>query len=152
MSRRLTTISALCALGVAGLNAGCGGGQEATTTPIVPAAAKPVRSLNVSLSDFKISPILNVVSAGKVTINARNLGGDDHELIVVRTSDPTKLPLKHGRVNEDGLGARIVGEIPELKPGVGGAKTFTLRPGTYVLFCNVPGHYRHGMYARLAVR
>jgi uncharacterized cupredoxin-like copper-binding protein len=152
MSRRLTILPVLMGLAAAASSGGCGGsdGPSNATAGEVPAAPK---AFNVRLSDFKINPALNVASAGKVTITARNAGKEEHEMIVVRAgAGAVNLPLKDGSVDEDILEPRVAGEISELEPRASGSKTFTLRPGNYILFCNVPGHYRQGMFARLSVR
>ena len=52
-------------------------------------------------------------------------------------------------VDEDGIGD--LGEVSELEPGKSGSLTLNLRPGKYVLFCNVPGHYMGGMWTLLTV-
>ena len=35
----------------------------------------------------------------------------------------------------------ILGEVSELDPGKSGTLTLTIKPGKYLLVCNVPGHY-----------
>jgi uncharacterized cupredoxin-like copper-binding protein len=154
MKRHPTTLPVvLLGLGAAALGAGCGGSDESSHATATQASRPARGSLNVRLTDYKISPALNVVSAGKVRISAVNAGGEEHEMIVVRTdAKSTDLPIKEGRVDEDGLGSAVMGEISELKPGASGQESFRLEPGTYLLFCNVPGHYKHGMIARLLVR
>jgi uncharacterized cupredoxin-like copper-binding protein len=93
------------------------------------------------------------VPAGKVTFRAVNQSKDQvHELIVVRT-DPGQgsLPYdeKKGEVVEKRI--RHLGEIADLKPGSSGKMTLNLKPGSYVLICNQPGHYKAGMTAALSV-
>ncbi len=44
-----------------------------------------------------------------------------------------------------------LGEIANLKPGQSDSLTLNLKAGTYMLFCNEPGHYNDGMYAKLVV-
>jgi len=46
---------------------------------------------------------------------------------------------------------RRLGEIPDLAPGKTGTLTVDLKPGSYVLFCNQPGHYHDGMSTVLTV-
>lgn len=43
------------------------------------------------------------------------------------------------------------GEIEEFKPGLTKRITLTLKPGKYVLLCNVPGHYKRGQAISLVV-
>jgi uncharacterized cupredoxin-like copper-binding protein len=153
MCRSFTYIALLSGLAIAVSSAGCGGGSDEETTATAVAARVPPKALSIQLSDFKMTPALNVAAAGKVTISAHNVGSVEHEMIVARVSgDPRTLPFKSGRVDEDGLGSRVLGEIAELEPGASGHKAFVLKPGTYVLFCNVPGHFKQGMFGRLSVR
>jgi len=44
-----------------------------------------------------------------------------------------------------------LGEISDLDPLASGALTLTLKPGTYILFCNLPGHYMAGMWTLVTV-
>ena len=74
-----------------------------------------------------------------------------HEVIVARDDGANELPMddKHTRVNERRV--QRLGEIADLAPGKSGKLTLNLKPGTYVLFCNQPGHYHDGMSAKLTV-
>jgi uncharacterized cupredoxin-like copper-binding protein len=55
----------------------------------------------------------------------------------------------NGRVKESALGG--VTELGDLEPGTSGALTMDLKSGTYMLFCNLPGHFKAGMYHVLTV-
>ena len=93
------------------------------------------------------------IAAGKVTFNVTNDSKDIiHEMLVAPVSagqvelpyDPTK-----NRVDEEG--AKYLGEVSELDPGQTGSLTVDLTPGTYVLFCNIPGHFIDGMWTLITV-
>ena len=75
-----------------------------------------------------------------------------HEMVVAPVTDPTK-PLAYidneQRVDEDAVGDK--GEVADLDPGKEGKLTIDLAPGTYVLYCNIPGHYMSGMWKVLEV-
>jgi uncharacterized cupredoxin-like copper-binding protein len=93
------------------------------------------------------------VPAGKVTFRAVNQSKDQvHELIVVRT-EPGQMTLpydeKKGEVTEKRI--HHLGEIADLKPGASGKMTLNLKPGSYLLICNQPGHYKGGMTTALSV-
>jgi uncharacterized cupredoxin-like copper-binding protein len=45
-----------------------------------------------------------------------------------------------------------MGEVSELDPGKSGSLTLTLDAGTYMLFCNLPGHYMAGMWTFVTVK
>jgi uncharacterized cupredoxin-like copper-binding protein len=93
------------------------------------------------------------VPAGKVTFEVKNDSKEIfHELLVspIATEDSV-LPFVEGenRVDEEKSGD--LGEVSELEPGKSGALTLELKPGLYILFCNVPGHYMMGMWTTLKV-
>jgi uncharacterized cupredoxin-like copper-binding protein len=87
------------------------------------------------------------VKAGEVTFQVTNNSKDLIHEMLVAPADPAKpLPFieKDFRVDEEA--AKDMGEVSELDPGKSGSLTITLAPGTYILFCNVAGHYMSGMW------
>lgn len=93
------------------------------------------------------------VPAGAVTFRAVNQSKDQvHELIVVR-SDPAQKVLPYDEKKAEVVEKRIkhLGEISDLKPGASGSITLNLKPGSYVLICNQPGHYKAGMTTAFSV-
>lgn len=93
------------------------------------------------------------VPAGIVSFQVTNSSKDTvHEMIVMYLADPTQpLPYidKDSRVDEDKAGDK--GEVSELDPGASGTLTVALKPGKYLLICNVAGHYAAGMWTELTV-
>ncbi|MGB8816719.1 MAG: sulfocyanin-like copper-binding protein [Rhizobiaceae bacterium] len=94
------------------------------------------------------------VPAGKVTFNVTNLSKElQHEMLISPVKDEnTVLPYveNENRVDEEASGD--LGEVSELDPGKSGALTLDLKPGLYILFCNIPGHYASGMWTTLTVK
>lgn len=93
------------------------------------------------------------VKAGATVFSVHNdAAGEEHEMIVVRLkSADQKIPLdvtKH-RVDESKL--KSLGEVEDLKPGADGQLKTRLKAGTYLVFCNIKGHYKAGMQAKLTV-
>jgi uncharacterized cupredoxin-like copper-binding protein len=89
------------------------------------------------------------VKAGPITFTATNKGTIKHELIVLSTTT-TGADLKpnaEGEVSE----ANNVGEIGDVEVGKTGTATITLKPGTYILACNIKDHYKLGMWLDLTV-
>jgi len=92
--------------------------------------------------------------AGTTTFNLQNLGTIAHEFLVVR-SDKSAAELVASvdagtnRIDEGQL--NVINEQPEYDPGVPGMVTVNLEVGHYVVMCNIPGHYKAGMYADLDV-
>jgi uncharacterized cupredoxin-like copper-binding protein len=94
------------------------------------------------------------VAAGKVTFNVSNASKEIiHEMLVSPVaSEDAVLPFvdNENRVDEEKSGD--LGEVSELDPGKSGSLTLDLKPGFYILFCNVPGHYMAGMWTTLQVK
>ena len=117
-------------------------------------AANTVATVNVTEKEWSITPDLTIVPAGDVTFVVNNTGQTDHEMQVIKsTQDPKNLPQSkvHGEIDEAAVGDKA-GEIEGILGGTTETDTFTLTPGTYVLFCNVSGHYAKGMVATIKVK
>jgi uncharacterized cupredoxin-like copper-binding protein len=125
--------------------------QAATPAPAAPVAAAGAPSpatagaVSVKLGEMFVRPDVTQGAAGKVTFHVQNTGTLVHEMIVGRV--PIKGPLADGRMSEK----TSVGEVAELKPGAAGSVKLSLKPGRYVLFCNVPGHFAAGQHAAFTV-
>lgn len=123
----------------------------AAGAPAAGAASAPASAttVNVRLNEWKVTPSVLSVRAGKVTFVARNVGKIAHNLVVLRTNlAPSKLPVVGSRAKEVGR----VGKTPVFGPGPSRRLTLTLKAGRYVLICNVPGHYRAGMFVGFRAR
>src|SRR5665213_2755716 len=91
--------------------------------------------------------------AGVVTFKVTNTSKDTvHEMIVMYLADPTKpLPYIDGDKKVDENKAGDKGEVSELDPGKSGSLTVALKPGKYLLICNVAGHFAAGMWTEFEV-
>jgi uncharacterized cupredoxin-like copper-binding protein len=110
--------------------------------------------VDVHEHDFGLSTHAPVVYAGYVTFHVRNTGPSTHEFIVARTDlAADALPLQKNDItaNEHSPQLREVGSLSEIRLGATRNLTLKLPAGRYVLFCNLSGHYRGGMYALLTV-
>ncbi|EOV1171820.1 sulfocyanin-like copper-binding protein [Vibrio fluvialis] len=75
-----------------------------------------------------------------------------HEMLVVKVNHfHESLPYQanEARVIEDKV--QDFGEVSELEPGRSGSLTVNLKPGKYLLLCNIPGHYEMGMFTPFIV-
>jgi uncharacterized cupredoxin-like copper-binding protein len=73
---------------------------------------------------------------------------EQHEMLVVRLKSPDlRIPLNAAKNRVDESKLKSLGEVSDLKPGASGKLNARLAPGTYLLFCNMKGHYE----ARLTV-
>lgn len=106
-----------------------------------------------SLPGMVMKADTSTVKAGRVTLQAFNQSKElVHEVLVVPTPPPGRqLPYdkKNDAVAEKR--AHALGEISELKPGTRGELTLDLKPGSYLLLCNQPGHFKAGMSTILVV-
>lgn len=108
---------------------------------------------NMAMANMHIKIDQTEVPAGDVTFSVVNDSkGIIHEMIVAPLPAPGE-PLPYdagsGRVEEEVAGSR--GEVSELEPGQKGALTVDLKPGQYILFCNIAGHYAAGMWTVITV-
>lgn len=112
------------------------------------------------------------VKAGKVTFEITNVGDMYHEFVLYLNTDniaPTKIPInadQEADLNE----ANIIEEAPYAKPpivpadkkpgaadhrirngGWGTELTVDLKPGNYILLCNIEGHYATGQATAITV-
>jgi hypothetical protein len=109
-------------------------------------------TLRVTERDFHISAPKQVAS-GDLTLTVTNKGPDDHELIIVRATT-ARLPLRSDGLtaNEEKLEPIIALSLEPASPGTVRTTHLKLRPGRYVLFCNMAGHFMAGMRTTLVVR
>ena len=93
------------------------------------------------------------VKAGTVSFDVTNLSRSIvHEMIVVAVENPNApLPYDYstGQIPEKQV--KMLGETEEMDPNSEKTITLDLKPGHYLLICNVPGHYAAGMWSPLTV-
>jgi uncharacterized cupredoxin-like copper-binding protein len=108
---------------------------------------------DMSMVTMGITANMTEVPAGEVTFQVVNDSKDMiHEMVIAPVADATT-PMPYStdlqKVDEDAAGH--LGEVAELDLGQSGALTVTLKPGTYILYCNISGHYAAGMWTLLNV-
>ncbi|WP_426130947.1 plastocyanin/azurin family copper-binding protein [Pararhizobium sp. PWRC1-1] len=95
----------------------------------------------------------SAIKAGETTFLVHNDAmSEEHEMVLVKLKSADQkiaVDTAKGRVNEKKLNS--IGEVSELKPGADGELNAKLAPGSYVLLCNIKGHYQAGMHAMLTV-
>jgi hypothetical protein len=127
--------------------------------PSVAAPAKPPKQ-SLTLTEYQIAPALQFIANGRSKFVAKNSGTVKHEVVVVRGTDPSTLPIKpDGSVDEDQIPKRDkLGETGDVKAGKTKAKTLKLSTGSYILFCNIVdtepdgsqvSHFAKGMYTTI---
>ena len=151
----LATLAVLFSL----IAVGCGSSAStapgsALTTSSTTAATPAASPGPVTLSEFKVQTAATTVAPGKVTFQISNAGRVQHELLVFRSDlPPSAYPLKDGNIDEEGPGITKVSDGDNLDPGGTQTRTVDLsQPGTYLFVCNLPGHFKAGMYQVVTVK
>jgi uncharacterized cupredoxin-like copper-binding protein len=119
------------------------------TTPALAAT-----TVHVTLTDqMELKLETSTVKAGRVVFDVKNdAQSQQHEVIIAKLRDRNQtisVPDGMDRVEEKKL--RTLGEVSDLDPGKEGKLSISLKPGEYLLFCNMKGHYQAGMLAHLTV-
>jgi Cupredoxin-like domain len=112
------------------------------------ASSADAATVSATLTDGSITLDRETVPSGPVSISVSNDGTELHELEVFR-GDDVDLPVSNGVAVTTGL--RLIDEIEDVVPGTTTTLHLDLEPGTYVIICNLPGHYELGMVVQLDV-
>lgn len=156
--RGLTLRLAAAAAAIAGM----GTAAVAVAGDDVPAPPRSV--VEVTLDEWGIDAGAAPVRAGQVTIDERNRGSVEHDLVLVRTDrDAADLPMGLEGVAPELAGEVVLGESggshdhasadhDHVAAGADRRRVVVLAPGRYVLLCPIPGHYARGQYAVITVR
>ena len=132
VSDTLRRASALAAVAAAALlvgGCGGGGGQGAGPTTSTGSTSAAGVVLSVAGTEFSFTPSKLKASAGQTTIRFTNKGVGEHDFVI------------------DALHVKLIA-----KPGKTAEATVTLTPGTYPVYCSVPGHRQSGMQGMLMVK
>jgi hypothetical protein len=124
------------------------------------------------LNEFSVVLPTNMLHPGRVTLAAKNVGSEVHELVIVRNASADSVPKQpDGSVDEDNIPESAkVGAIEDVAAGSDSDRAFDLRAGRYLAFCNIvdampasstdehhgssgPGHvhFAEGMYKPFTV-
>jgi uncharacterized cupredoxin-like copper-binding protein len=127
------------------------GAMALIVLPLLSACGPTV--VTVSLTSYTITADKVEVPAGKVTFKVTNDATDQvHEFVVV-SSDAKALDLPRdaeGKADENAVAP--VDEVEDIAIGESKELTVDLKPGHYILLCNLPGHYGQGMAIDFVVK
>src|SRR5262245_24214371 len=108
-------------------------------------------TVNATEVEWHIKLSRTSAPAGMVTFDVHNKGKLTHQFIVLRTTRAAgKLPMTGTEVDVKKAGT-VEAEIKDLVPGKTQHLTVSLKSGRYVLFCNMPGHYKLGQHTSFRV-
>jgi uncharacterized cupredoxin-like copper-binding protein len=140
--------AALIAIAIPFSLAACGGGDdtsstaavsssttaaEASTSSSTPASGGGGQSVDLSETEYKITPADSTVKAGSVTFDVSNDGQTVHNV-----------KIEGNGIEEQGT--------DDLQPGANGQLTVDLKPGTYQIYCSIDGHEDLGMKGSVTVQ
>lgn len=108
---------------------------------------------DMAMAKMGINASPRQVRPGPVTFKVTNLASKIvHEVIVARLPDGTgKLPYDETTMMVKENALQAFGSVNEIDPSRSAALTLTLKPGKYMLYCNLPGHYMAGMWTVIDV-
>jgi len=135
--------------------------SEPTTQPSAAAtpgsSAEPVgippAGIAIYVSEWSVGLPTSML-AGQVNFSITNIGTIQHELLVFKSDlAPSAFPVdKNGDIIEDGPGITLVSRADKIDPGKTQARAVDLtQPGTYLFVCNLPGHFKSGMFRVVTV-
>jgi uncharacterized cupredoxin-like copper-binding protein len=125
---------------------------SASPVPSATVSTEPSQAPEISLYEWKVVAATSL-KAGKTTFTISNFGAVPHELLIFKS----KLPLsayptdKAGDIVEDGPGITLLSDGENIDPTGSQVRTVDLAPGTYAFLCNIPGHFKAGMFAVVTV-
>jgi uncharacterized cupredoxin-like copper-binding protein len=109
---------------------------------------------------MRVAASTRAVAGRTVSLRVTNVGVITHELVVLPL--PAGQPVgvrpagSDGKVDETGSAGEVSASCAQgagdgLRHGTTGWATLTLPTGRYELLCNLPGHYKAGMYTELDI-
>jgi len=119
---------------------------------VVAVSASPATGATVSLTEWKVV-VGPTVKSGKTDLAITNAGAAPHELLVFKSNlDPSAYPTDAaGDIKEEGAGVTLVSDGDNIGPGGSQKRTVDLAPGKYLFVCNIPGHFKQGMFTVVTV-
>ncbi len=124
-------------------------GPTPTAGP-TPTPAAGAQQVAVSLIEFEVKPDPTSLVDGATQFTVANDGSVLHNFRVIASDLPAdQLPISSGAVDEGQVD--VVASIADFDAGQTQTTAVNLPPGSYVLICNVPGHYSAGMHAAFEV-
>lgn len=155
MKHRSGTIVVGVAL-VAMFAVGCSNGDDTSTASATASATGSMgdstdgTAVAATVKDFELTVDPDASPAGEVNFTITNDGPSTHEFVIVESDlAPDALPVADGLVTEDSID--VVDEAEDIAPGTTATLGVEMEAGSYVIICNIVGHYEQGMHAGFTV-
>ncbi len=148
---RVVLVSAVLG-GVVAL-AGCGSSTTSSTSASSPTAAQ-TGAPTVSLTEWKLE-VPATFPASMTTFQITNTGAVQHELLVFKSDlSASQYPVDaDGAIQEDGAGITKISDGDNLDPGKPQSRAIDLsKPGKYLFVCNLPSHFKQGMFVEVTIK
>jgi len=125
----------------------------ATTAPsaspaalAVAVSASAATSPTVDLTEWKVT-VAGTIKSGKTDLTIAN------ELLVFKSDRaPSAYPTDAaGNIKEEGAGVTLVSDGDNIDPAGTQTRSIDLAPGKYLFVCNIPGHFKQGMFTVVTV-
>jgi uncharacterized cupredoxin-like copper-binding protein len=130
---------ALGVLTTANAPKGAEGGHDHGAAP--PPTASADGSVAVETGEMYVKPASTELKAGKVKFQIKNAGAMPHALAI-----------EAGTATGGGDGSGALAKTEDIAPGASATLEADLKPGTYELYCHIPGHYGAGQKVTITVR
>lgn len=122
-------------------------------SPAPSAASSAAAAQTIDLSEWKVV-VADTMKAGQADFTITNSGTAPHELLVFKSDlAPEAYPSDAaGTIDEEGGGVTLISDGENIEPAGTQSRTVDLStPGTYLFVCNIPGHFKQGMFTVVTV-
>jgi uncharacterized cupredoxin-like copper-binding protein len=122
--------------------------SAATASPPAPSAsASTAGGPSITLDEWQVVAA-GTMKPGKSNLTITNAGALPHELLIFKSDrDPKAYPVDaSGDIKEEGAGVALVSDGENIDPGGTQTRSVDLAPGKYMFVCNIPTHFKQGMY------
>jgi uncharacterized cupredoxin-like copper-binding protein len=157
--KKLVALALVVVLGACGAPGSATSNPEAARVTPSPSAAcvggQPTKgSVGATEQSYEIALSKGGIPAGKTTFQVVNVATVPHTFIVLRTDLPSdQLPLTaNNTVDLESPDITVVKDVEGVQPCAPQEVSVSLKPGSYVAICNLPGHYASGMQAAFTVK
>ena len=121
-----------------------------STSPSASAAIAPSSSSlgpTIDLTEWSVVAS-GAMRSGTTDLTIVNNGAQAHELLIFKSDrDPAAYPTDAaGDIKEEGAGVSLVSDGDNIDPGGSQTRAVDLKPGKYLFVCNIPSHFKLGMY------
>jgi len=128
--------------------------SAASVSPAVsaPASVTPAGGTTVTLTEWSVT-VGGTIKSGKTDLAISNVGAAPHELLIFKSNlEPAAYPTDAaGDIKEEGAGVKLVSDGDNIDPGGSQTRSIDLAPGKYLFVCNIPGHFKQGMFTVVTV-